>query len=125
MSGLFTFLAEHRVGIWVLIGSSFGAVLLLHWVSWIFGWGRFGRASGTDRDLRVVITDFFVKIIDDFRHLLALALVIIFLTTLVVMLWPGIVKGDIAMMESALKAVVASMGGLIGTIIGYYFGESA
>jgi hypothetical protein len=126
MTALLDYFALHRQGITVLLACAFALVLLLQWVCWIFAWGRFARTAAAGRqELRVVITDFFVKIIDDFKHLLALVLVLIFMGTLVVMIWPGIVGGDAAKMESSLKAVVASLGGIIGTIIGYYFGESA
>jgi hypothetical protein len=126
MTSLLEYFADHRAGITVLFASAFALALLVQWVCWIFALGRFARTAGAGRpELRVVITDFFVKIIDDFKHLLALVLVLIFMGTLMVMTWPGIVGGDAAKMESALKAVVASLGGIIGTIIGYYFGESA
>jgi hypothetical protein len=126
MTTLLDFFARHRAGVAVLLGAAFATVLLVQWVCWIFARGRFARTAGAARqELRVVITDFFVKIIDDFKHLLALVLVLIFMGTLLLMIWPGIVGGDVAKMESSLKAVVASLGGIIGTIIGYYFGESA
>ncbi len=127
MAGLIDFFAEHRAGVGVLLASGFAVTLLLQWVCWISGWGRFARsASGPGRqELRVVVTDFLVKIIDDFRHLLALIVVLVFVVVLVVVLWPGMMGGNVASMEEGLKSVVASLGGLIATILGYYFGESA
>jgi hypothetical protein len=127
MAGLIDFFAEHRAGVGVLLASGFAATLLLQWVCWIAGWGRFTRsAPGPGRqELRVVVTDFFVKIIDDFRHLLALIVVVVFVVVLVIVLWPGMMGGNVASLEQGLKSVVASLGGLIATILGYYFGESA
>ena len=34
-------------------------------------------------------------------------------------------KQDVVLIKDGLQGVAASMGGLIGSIIGYYFGESA
>ena len=39
-------------------------------------------------------------------------------------MWPGMIQGDVAVIKDGLQAVAAAMGGLIGSIIGYYFGES-
>ena len=91
MAHFLDFFAQQRVGILVTILVLFSGVLLLQWISWIFEWGRFKNPtkSGNHQDLRFVITDFFLKIIDDFRHLLALILVLVFLFALVLMLWPG------------------------------------
>lgn len=128
MSGILDFFAQHKGGILVLSGAVFALIVVLQWVCWIFCLGRFNKATrqGTShQELRFVITDFFVKIIDDFRHLLALVIVFVFLVTLAIMLWPGAKKGDVAMMETSLKVIVATLGNLIAAIIGYYFGESA
>ena len=127
MAGLIDFFAEHRAGVGVLLASGFALTLALQWLCWIFGWGRFTRsAAGTGRqELRVVVTDFLVKIIDDFRHLLALIVVLVFVVVLAIVLWPGMMGANVASMEEGLKSVVASLGGLIATILGYYFGESA
>lgn len=65
------------------------------------------------------------KIIYEFRHLLALLIVVLFAVALFAAMWPGMMKGDVALIKDGLQAVAAALGGLIGSIIGYYFGESA
>jgi hypothetical protein len=67
--------------------------------------------------------DLIVKIIDDFRHFLALLIVVLFFLALgYALLRAG---GDVEAISDALQAVSSALGGLIGAIIGYYFGESA
>lgn len=112
-------------------------VFLLQWVLWIFGVGRFkpafevqgsnragpGNATDQQTPIRHVIANLFVKVIDDFRHLLALIIVVIFAVALVYSLY---VSGkDSASISEALQAVTGSLSGIIGVVIGYYFGESA
>src|SRR5262245_8424708 len=123
MSGFFDFFARQQTGIAVFLGSFFIFVLLVQWLAWIFGWGRFGRTQPErTSQLRFVIADLFVKIINDFRHLLALVIMVIFAATLAaVLLWAP----HFTQVKDGLQAVVAAMGGLVGSIIGYYFGESA
>src|SRR5215467_10356611 len=106
MSELFDFFSQHKVGIFVFAGIVFAFIVVLQWICWIFRWGRFKREKGEEsnhQELRFVITDFFVKIIDDFRHLLALVIVFVFLVALTVMLLPGARRGDVGMMETSLK----------------------
>jgi len=38
---------------------------------------------------------------------------------------PGLMSGEISQVTDGVQAVAAALGGLIGSIIGYYFGESA
>jgi len=123
MSGFLDFFAHHQAGIVVLIGSTFVLVFFIQWLSWIFGWGRFRRKQPErTSQLRFVIADLFVKIINDFRHFLALVIMLIFATTLAaVLLWAP----HFTQVKDGLQAVVAAMGSLVGSIIGYYFGESA
>lgn len=126
MSRLFDFFAQHVVGILVLVALLFALILIIRWLCWIFCWGRFARERPSQRaELRFVITDFFVKLIDDFRHLLALVIVFIFLAALMTMLWPGLKERNVYEMEDALKVVAATLGNLMAAVIGYYFGESA
>lgn len=91
-------------------------------MAWIFSLGRFRAPQSRSDNLRNIFTDFLVKIIDDFRHLLALIIVVIFALALgYAMLRAG---NQFDNMTKALQAVVSTLGGLIGSIIGYYFGES-
>ena len=88
---------------------------------------RFGAVPRRPKpdSIRFVLTDFFVKIINDFRHLLALVLVVLFGLALFAAMWPGMMKQDVSLIKDGLQGVAAALGGLIGSIIGYYFGESA
>lgn len=96
------------------------AVILL----WAFGIGRFRRPVDAPHAaaLRYLITEALTKIINDFRHLLALILVLIFGGALGYSLFEA--GPRLADIKEALQSVSASLGGLIGSIIGYYFGES-
>lgn len=113
-------------GILVVFLVLAGLALLLQWVLWMFKRGRFSRVgSDTAKPppaLRYVFSEGLVKIIDDFRHFLALIIMLIFAGIIVY----AMVKADThAMRMDALKGVVAVLGGLVGSIIGYYFGESS
>jgi hypothetical protein len=129
MTSLLVYLAEHRAGIFVLIAIAGVICVLAQWVAWIFGLGRFARtpSPGTRplNPLRYVVVDLFVQIINDFRHLLALVVVTMFAVTLGAAMWPGLSSGDVELLKDGLQAVAAALAGLIGSIIGYYFGESA
>lgn len=128
MTRLLTYFAEHWTGILVLILVLFALALLANWLSWILGIGRFkgrGASPGTSGGIRYVITDFFVKIISEFRHLLALVIVSLFAVTLFLAMIPGLRASNVDTIKEGVQAVAAALGGLIGSIIGYYFGESA
>ena len=137
----FTFLQTYRIGIFVLLWVLVVLVFLIQWLAWIFARGRFrpqvwmrstgtGTSTGTgdggtaasSRPLYYVFSEAIVKIINDFRHLLALIVVVIFAIALMFVLIQT--RNSIESMKEALTAVVATLGGLVGSIIGYYFGES-
>ena len=121
---ILAWLVANREGI-VLLGQVLVGVAILAIVAcWTFGWGRFRRQDGRPRseNLRYLITEALTKIINDFRHLLALLLVVIFgLALAYAMAQAG---AEIAQIKEALQAVTSTLGGLVGSIIGYYFGES-
>jgi len=125
MTPFLAWLAEEREGILLLVLLLMVLTALLNWVLWMFGLGRFAGATRTDSKVRFVLTDFFVKIINDFRNLLALLIFCLFTVSVFVAMWPGVKKGDVAQIRDGLQAAAAALGGLIGSIIGYYFGESA
>jgi hypothetical protein len=128
MGEFLTFLADKRAGIWVLLVVLGAGCAVVQWVCWIFRVGRFrSGAAGRARqeDLRFVTAEFFVRLINDFRHLLALVVVFMFALVLFAAMLPGLRNGDIATIKEGLQAVAAALAGLIGSIIGYYFGESA
>jgi hypothetical protein len=119
------FLGTQREGILVLLLVLIVLGAVLNWVLWMFGWGRFQGSPGADSKIRYVLANFFVKIIDDFRNLLALVMVALFAVALFVAMWPGIAKQDVTLIKEGLQGVAAALSGLIGSIVGYYFGESA
>lgn len=116
----------------VLFGGA-TLMLLATWIMWLLGVGRFkGRAeaaaNGSQRGPWQWLQWFISEIIFEFRNFLALVIMAVFVLALVMMLWPALGKGDeksFAAMKDGLQVVVASLGGLVGSIIGYYFGESA
>jgi len=129
MESLFSFLAQNRTGILVLFLILAGVAFVIQWFAWIFNWGRFRRGEGAitadearRNSLRFIFADLLLKIINDFRHLLALIIVLIFAIALGVAMYIG--DGSIDDFAKAMQAVVATLGGLVGSIIGYYFGES-
>jgi hypothetical protein len=125
----FDFFGVHWQGIVVLGFLLLAIGVLVQWFAWIFARGRFQKGDEpTGRQtLRYVFADLLVKIIDDFRHLLALVIVLIFALALTysLVLVAYEQTGRIDAAAKALQAVVSSLGGLIGAIIGYYFGEKA
>jgi hypothetical protein len=124
---------EQRAGGVLLLLLIIGALLLaVHWLAWIFGWGRFRADPGAShfhradtqaaRAASFVLVEAGVKVINEFRHLLALVVVSIFAAALAWVLF--ISRNDPQQMGQLLQTVAASLGGLVGSIIGYYFGES-
>lgn len=87
-----------------------------------------GTGDGSSKAAGFVLTEAAVKIINEFRHLLALLVLVIFGFALSFSLIKAgsLTTGDLVMnMKGALEGVVATLGGLVGSIIGYYFGESS
>lgn len=126
MEGILTFFSTHSNGMLVLFSCFAATIFFIQWVAWIFCFGRFSSDrtdSRTGRALRHVLGDLLVKIIDDFRHLLALIIVLIFAVALGYTVYrAGSQMSDIT---NALQTVVATLGGLVGSLVGYYFGEAA
>ncbi len=125
MSDFLKFLENHATGIYLIILCVFTFILAINWLAKIFSWGAYQKRNAERNDqskLSYVISRFFVNIIDDFKHLLAIIVVIIFTTLIIYSMTAGDTFDD--KME-ALQLVIASLGGLLGLIIGYYFGESA
>lgn len=125
MDSFLNFLEAHYVGLFLTAFIFFSGALLINWVAWIFSWGRFkGSLSKEDPGggIFFLFTDLMVKIINDFRHFLALILVLIFAISLGYAFY---ISDSVESLSGALQAVVSTLGGLIGSIVGYYFGESA
>lgn len=128
MEKVIVFLEQHFTGIFIAILLLLGLALFLNWLFWILGWGRHkvkqpvpGQPA-PKAGIMFVFADLMVKIINDFRHFLALILVLIFAFALGYAFYVS--NGEPQRLSDALQAVVATLGGLIGSIVGYYFGES-
>jgi hypothetical protein len=127
MDSFLTFLDTHSGGLLVMFLCLAAVVGLIQWLAWIFSRGRFrpdriGAKVGAS-SLRFVFADLLVKIINDFRHFLALVVVAIFALALSYVLYRA--DNNMASITDAMQTVVATLGGLVGSILGYYFGESA
>jgi hypothetical protein len=121
-----TFVKEHSAAFWLLVATLACIALISHWMAWVFGWGRFDSSTPQpprSNQIRFVIADLFTKIIDDFRHFLALIVVLIFAASLAYAMFCAGKDGE--GVSKAVQGIVASLGGLVGSILGYYFGESA
>jgi len=113
---------------WTILIVLFLLGFFVQWMAWVFGWGRFSGSrvpedSDERRPLRFVITEFLTNVINDFRHLLALIVILMFAATLVYVLWRA--GNNVDNINKALQAVTGTLSGIIGVILGYYFGESA
>lgn len=99
----------------------------VRWLFWLMGWGRFAPRSGGRSDQAGIWsyfgTKFVAKTVSEFRHLLALLIFLLFSVAVVLAMLPGLLGLDVGRMTDGLQGVAASLGGLIGSIIGYYFGE--
>lgn len=115
---------NQRGGIFVLLAGIIVLAVVLRYLAFIFRWGRFREMPvKPESAVGYVVAQFFANLINDFRHFLALILVLIFAGALAV----GLIVSphDVPGLTGALQAVTSTLGGLIGSIIGYYFGESA
>ena len=127
MESFFIFFEKNYLGILISIFVLLMILIFIQWISWIFSIGRFKESEDKPRrrtdSLRFLIADLLVKIINDFRHLLALIMVVIFgLVLAYALIKFGNTGDDIS---KILQAVISTIGVLISSIIGYYFGETA
>ncbi|MEP2935320.1 MAG: hypothetical protein ABJM06_06355 [Gilvibacter sp.] len=125
MKSLLEYLGDNYIGIVVFIIIIFSIIGALNWMARIFRWGRYKTESQESDHLNgitYVISVFFTNLINDFKHLLALIIVIIFTGLIIYSMAAG---SNFDEKLEALQLVIASLGGLLGSIIGYYFGESA
>lgn len=98
----------------------FSLVFIMHWVAFIWGIGRYSPAKKNTQNSSAgyLIATLFAKVITNFRHLLALIIVSIFgIAVLYTMI-------DGYRFDENLQTVVAALGGIVGSVLGYYFGEA-
>ena len=96
-----------------LLALAIVALIPIHWIVWLLGKGRYKhRLTIEARVLPRIAT----KVINDFRHLFALAVVVIF---------AAVVFGGLALAESfdefanlLQSGVASSLAGLVGVIVG-------
>jgi membrane protein DedA with SNARE-associated domain len=112
------YIEAHYIGVFILVIS---IVVLGTWIAWVSSIGRYKGASNKP-GVMFVLSDLVVKIINDFRHLLALLLVTIFALALAYSMYIAQSLDDLT---TAIQLVMSTLGGLVGSIVGYYFGESA
>jgi len=114
----------------LVLGVGFASLIVIQWFCWIFEFGRFKSKPGQqvpieeskgNTNIRYIVANFLVNIINDFRHLLALVIVLVFAVTLFVVLY----KNPAKEIGPAMQSVSSTFGGLIGAIIGFYFGEKS
>lgn len=125
MQSILKFFEQNYVGLFLMFFAVFFLMLIINWVAWIFGLGRFKGSfskNSPQGGIFYLFADLVVKIINDFRHLLALILVIIFATALGYAFY---FAKNITELSDSLQAVMSTLGTLVGSIVGYYFGESA
>lgn len=134
--GVLMILLSLSIILWII-------TVLIKFLARTFNWGRYKQAGqgkttanvdkivgnvyfigdSSEKDFINVIVDFFAKIIADFRSFLALLIIAIFFFAVAYALLYSSPNFDDKL--KALQAVVATLGGIVGSIIGYYFGESA
>lgn len=117
---LMSFFADNITGIIMAIIVVLTLLYSINFLASIFGWGRYKDQPLKSSQVYGIIRHLLVTIINDFRHLLALIITLIFAAVLVYMVVSE--QGD---KSDALQTVMATIGTLITAILGYYFGESS
>src|SRR5262245_16646478 len=123
MTTLLESLDRNAGGVFLVIVLLVAVFAAVQWVVWVAGWGRYRDRKTRDATISYYLGTFVGQIITEFRHFLALVIVLVFATTMFVVIWNG--WSDPKNVRDGIQVVAASLGGLIGSIIGYYFGESA
>jgi|GEM_PF-1872643 len=123
---LLVVLSKQWNGALMLLLGGFAMIWFISKLARVFAFGRHEprvNADGADvhNEYSELLATFVFKIISQFRHLLALVVVLIFAIALAYAMW---MAQDTEDLTKTLQAVMATLGGLVGSIIGYYFGES-
>lgn len=125
MEDFLSFLSRHTNGILILVLLLLSFVMIINWLAMIFSFGRYKNQQLNEKNsgnLGYMVTQFFANLINDFKHFLALIIIVIFAGLIV---YSMAATPEFEDKMEALQLVIASLGGLVGTVIGYYFGESA
>jgi hypothetical protein len=132
MNDFLTILEQHWLGVMMLILLLLVLMFLIREFFRLMGWGRYARsargaqanpAAGDSTDWSFYTTTFIAKTISEFRHLLALLIFLLFAGSVILAILPGLIALNVEQMSEGLEGVAAALGGLVGSIIGYYFGE--
>jgi len=133
MDGFFEFFNQHATGILVFLVVVLVLAVLCAWfiqkLAWVMRWGRYKDiasppASAAESALSRAYSVFLTKLVDDFRLLLALLIFLLFTGVLFFGIWVAhSPSGGFDEVGKAIQAIVASLGGFVGTIMGYYFGQ--
>ena len=114
----------------VLLPTLFIIGAFITWIAWVGGRWRFDASSRDvklrETTIRYMIVKFLTEIINDFKHILALLIVLMFVATVGCIIYFALFdQKDFTTLKDGLQLIVATLGGLVGSIVGYYFGESA
>ncbi|GAB5398870.1 MAG: hypothetical protein Aureis2KO_04550 [Aureisphaera sp.] len=144
MKDFLIFLEDHQTGVLLFVVLIISVVIAIRWLFQIFALGKYKThykvkdENGKEKVVKVkqkdentsityILTQSLVDIVGEFRHFLALMIVLLFVILIIAAMWAG--NGSSQMnfdnMMDAMQLVIASLGGLLGSIIGYYYGESA
>lgn len=127
MKNFFDILGDGKIGFDDIFLTVAGLMILVHYILFMFRLGRYKPVEGDSEGdgSRGFLRIFVLKTVTNFRNLLALVVAVIFTGALFyAMVFASKDDETFKQQMEAIQVVVASLGGLIGSIIGYYFGES-
>jgi len=110
----------------ILSGFLFFTVgVTLSYICWNFRLGRFQDGDNPkDGDFGYIVKTLLSLISSEFRHLLALIIVGVFAIVLFLALIMGYYKDGLTGIKEGLQVVTSTLGGLVGSIVGFYFGTA-
>lgn len=121
MEALLSAVEEHKIGVIILVVSIAILLYVLRRFLQAFGVGRKSRKVIEARiQFQAVISQVIMKIIDQFRHFLAALVVVIFAILTITMVL--VIDND---RLGALQLIISAFTGLLGTVLGFYFGEKS
>ena len=133
----FTFFKDNILGVISFFVAILLFIYLVDRIAYTFRLGKYSmrfeinsNQSQNNGNIMYVFGALLLKIITDFRHFLALLLILVFGGALIYAIYisniapVGNNENKIDNLSKALQAVMSTLGGLVGSIVGYYFGES-